>query len=109
MTANDATSLVANPMYEALSGLYSRLQQDAPTMSDALKPADQQMAAGQTWVGSTGQSWGSQLDGHSRDCATTVNTMLADVAAALRSEPAQVTPQVAQMKAKMMMLMGRDN
>jgi hypothetical protein len=50
----------------------------------------------------------AQGGGHSRDCATAVNAMLADVAAALRSEPAEVTSQVAQMKAKMMMLMSRD-
>lgn len=107
MTAKSGTALVANPMYEALNSLYSQLQGDAPTMSDALKPADQQMLAGQTWVGSTGQSWGSQLDGYSRDCATQVNAMLSDVASALANEPPEVTPEVAQMKAKAMILMER--
>lgn len=108
-TPSGATAMVANPMHTALSNLYSRLQQDAAAMSDALKPADQQMAAGQTWVGPTGQSWGDQLNGYSRDCANQVNAMLADVAQALRNEPAQVTPEVAQMKTRMMILMERND
>lgn len=106
MSAN-SSNLVANPMYEALNSLYSQLQADAPAMSDALRPADQQMAAGQTWVGPAGRSWGSQLDGYSRDCASQVNAMLAEVAQALQNEPAQVTPQVAASKAKIMQLISR--
>ena len=105
-TSTSAT-MVPNPMHEALSQLYAKLQGDAATMSNALKPADQQMAAGDTWVGTTAQSWGSQLDGHSGDCATQVNAMLADVSQALAGEPAQVTLQEAQQKSKIMMMMER--
>lgn len=108
MTGSSSTTLVANPIYEAYSRLYAQLRRDADTMTNALKPADQQMQAGQTWVGSTGQSWGSQLDGHSRDCGVQVNAMLADVEQAMRSEPAQVTPQEAQVKSKTLMLMSRE-
>lgn len=104
---NGGTTMVANPIYEAYSSLYAQLKRDADTMTNALKPADQQMQAGQTWVGSTGQSWGSQLDGYSRDCGIQVSVMLADVEDAMRSEPAQVTPQEAQLKAKTLMLMSR--
>ncbi len=100
-------ALVPNPMHTALSQLYAKLQGDAATMSAALKPANQQMAAGATWVGATAQSWGSQLDGYSRDCATQVNAMLADVAQALASEPAQVTAQVAEQKSKLMGMLER--
>jgi hypothetical protein len=103
-SSNGSTSMVPNPMHEALSQLYAKLQGDAATMSDALKPADQQMAADGTWVGTAAQSWGSQLDGHSGDCATQVNAMLADVSQALAAEPAQVTLPVAQEKSKMMMM-----
>jgi uncharacterized protein YukE len=101
------SSLVPNPMYEALQQLYTQLEGDAATMSNALKPASQQMAAGGTWVGPAARSWGSDLDGHSRDCATQVNNMLAAVEQALAAQPAQVTPQEAEAQAKMMMLMER--
>ena len=99
--------MVPNPMHAALSQLQAKLQGDASTLSNALKAADQQMSAGGTWVGTTAQSWGTQLDGHSRDCATQVNAMLADVAQALASEPAQVTLTVGEQKAKIMMMMER--
>jgi len=102
--SSSSGSMVPNPMHEALSQLYSKLQGDAATMSNALKPADQQMAADGTWVGPAAQSWGSQLDGHSGDCATQVNAMLADVSQALAAEPAQVTLPVAQEKSTMMMM-----
>jgi uncharacterized protein YukE len=105
--SSTSTSMVPNPMYEALSQLYSQLQGDAATLSNALKPADQQMAAGGTWLGTAAKSWGSQLDGHSGDCATQVNAMLADISQALAAEPAQVTLTEAQEKAKMMSMMAR--
>jgi hypothetical protein len=97
--------LVPNPMYEALSTLYSQLQADAPTMSNALKPPDQQMQAGQTWVGPTADGWGSQLGGHSRDCATQVSGMLADVQQQMQATPQQVTSAEAQSIRKQMQLM----
>jgi hypothetical protein len=99
--------MVANPMYQALSQLYSSLQRDAGTMRNALKPADQQLTAGNVWVGPAATSWGSQLDGRSRDCAAQVSAMLSDVESALAAEPAQVTEQEAQAKAKMMSLIAR--
>jgi hypothetical protein len=102
-----STKMVANPMYQALNQLYSNLQRDADTMKNALQPADQQMSAGATWVGPAAQSWGSQLDGHSRDCVSQVNAMLADVASALAAEPAQVTLPEAQAKAKLMSMIAR--
>jgi hypothetical protein len=102
-----STSLVTNPMHAALQQLYTQLQGDASTLSDALKPASQQMAAGETWVGQTARAWGSELDGYARDCATQVAAMLSDVASALASEPAQVTPLEAQQKAHTMMMMER--
>lgn len=99
--------MVPNPMYEELSSLYASLQRDAPTMSDALKPADQQMAAGQTWVGPAAQSWESDLGGRSRDCASQVTAMLATVEQALRSEPPQVDAKVAQQKLQTLGLLAR--
>jgi hypothetical protein len=111
MSGNSSSSgsgdMVPNPMHTALSQLQAKLQGDAATMSNALKAANQQMSAGGTWVGTTAQSWGSQLDGHARDCATQVNAMLADVSQALAGEPAQVTLQEAQQKSKNMMMMER--
>lgn len=107
-SSSNSTTLVTNPMHEALSQLYTQLQRDAPTMSNALKAASQQMSAGGTWVGTAAQSWGTQLDGYARDCAAQVSAMLADVSQALQSEPAQVTPQEAQQKSKMMMLISRN-
>ena len=105
--STSSSGTVPNPMHEALAQLYARLQGDAATMSNALKPADQQMAAGGTWVGTAAKAWGSQLDGYSGDCATQVNAMLADVSAALAAEPAQVSMTEAQEKAKMMSMMER--
>lgn len=99
-------AMVPNPMHEALSKLYASLQRDADTMKDALKAANQQMAAKGTWLGPAADVWASQLDGHARDCVTQVNAMLSDVESALSAEPAQVTPQEAQQKAKMMSLLG---
>jgi uncharacterized protein YukE len=106
-STSSSPSMVPNPMHEALSQLYAKLQGDAATMSNALKPANQQMAAGSAWVGQAAQSWGSQLDGHSGDCATQVNAMLADVSQALAAEPAQVTLTEAEEKSKIMMMMER--
>lgn len=106
-SSSGSTDLVPNPMHAALSQLQSKLRGDAATLSNALKAANQQMVAGGTWVGTTAKAWGSELDGHARDCATQVNSMLADVSSALASEPAQVTPQEAQQRAKMMQLMAR--
>ena len=106
-SSSSSSSLVPNPMHEALSQLYAKLQGDAATLSNALKPANQQMAAGSAWVGAAAQSWGSQLDGHSGDCATQVNAMLADVAQALAAQPAQVTLTEAEEKARLMMMMER--
>jgi hypothetical protein len=96
---------VPNPMYEALNNLYTQLQKDAPAMSDALKPADQQMQAGQTWVGPTGQGWGSQLGGYSRDCATQVSGMLTEVQQEMQATPQQVSSQEAASIRKQMQLM----
>lgn len=107
MSGSSSTTMVTNPMHAALSQLYSSLQRDAATMSNALKPADQQMTAGNVWVGQAANSWGSQLDGYSRDCAAQVSTMLSDVESALAAEPAQVTPQEAQSKAKLMSMIAR--
>ena len=106
-SSSSSTDLVPNPMHAALSQLQAKLQADASTLSNALKAANQQMSAGGTWVGTTAQSWGTQLDGYSRDCATQVNAMLADVSQALASEPAQVTLTVAEQKSKIMMMMAR--
>jgi hypothetical protein len=106
-SGSPSTSTVPNPMHEALSQLYAQLQGDAATLSNALKPANQQMAGGDAWVGQAAQSWGSQLDGHSSDCATQVNAMLADVAQALAAQPAQVTVTEAEEKSKLMMMMER--
>jgi hypothetical protein len=96
--------MVANPMLAALQQLYSRLLGDEATLSNALKPASQQMAAGDTWVGPPARAWGSQLDGHARDCATQVNVMLALVEQAMQGLPAQVTEQEAGSLAKLMSL-----
>jgi len=103
--------MVPNPVHQALSKLYSQLQKDADTMSNALKPADQQMSANGTWVGPTADSWGSQLNGHSKDCGTQVSAMLSEVESALSAEPAQVTAQEAQNKAKLLSMLesGRMN
>jgi hypothetical protein len=106
-SSSSSTDLVANPMHVALSQLYAKLQGDASTMSNALKAANQHMTAGGTWVGTTAQSWGTQLDGYARDCVTQVNAMLADVSQALQGEPAQVTTQVAGQKSTLLMMMGR--
>ena len=106
-SSSGSGDMVPNPMHAALSQLQAKLQGDASTLSNALKAADQQMSAGGTWVGTTAQSWGTQLDGHSRDCATQVNAMLADVSQALASEPTQVTLTVAEQKSKIMMMMER--
>jgi hypothetical protein len=89
------STLVTNPLYQALSELYSELEQDAPTMSNALQKADQQMLGDQTWVGPTAQGWGSQLDGYSRDCASQVTGMLAEVEQQMQATPQKVTPQEA--------------
>ena len=100
------TTLVPNPMHQALSRLYSQLQRDADTMKNALKPANQQMSAKGTWLGPAADAWGGQLDGYATDCATQVNAMLAEVESALSAEPAQVTAQEAQSKAKIMSMLG---
>lgn len=105
--STSSSGTVPNPMHEALSQLYTRLQGDAATMSNALKPASRQMDAGGTWVGSAAKAWGSQLDGYSGDCATQVNAMLTDVAQALAAEPAQVTLTEAEEKSRLMMMMER--
>jgi len=99
-------AMVPNPMHQALSKLYARLQQDADTMKNALKPANQQMSAKGTWVGPAADAWGSQLNGYASDSVTQVNAMLSEVESALSAEPAQVTVQEAQQKAKMMAMLG---
>jgi len=98
-------TMIPNPMHQVLSTLYAQLQRDADTMKNALKPADQQMSANGTWVGPAAGAWGSQLSGYSSDCATQVNAMLSEVESALSAEPAQVTAQEAQQKAKMMSML----
>ena len=106
-SGSTSSSMVPNPLHDALQQLYTQLQGDADTMSNALKAANQQMAAGGTWVGTTADAWGTQLDGHARDCATQVSNMLSDVSSALASEPAQVTQQVALQKVQLMKMMER--
>jgi hypothetical protein len=98
------TDMVSNPMYTALSQLYTQLQQDAPTMSNALKPADQQMAGGQgqVWVGPAARSWGSDLSGYSSDCGTQVTSMLDAVQQAMQAQPQHVTETEAAGIAKQM-------
>ncbi len=98
------SNLVTNPLYAALSELYSQLEQDAPTMSNALKKADQQMLGDQTWVGPTARGWGSQLDGYSRDCAGRVTGMLAEVEQQMQLTPQKVTQQEAMAISKEMQL-----
>src|ERR1700761_8468564 len=98
-TTSSSTTMTTNPMHAALQQLYTQLQGDAATLSNALKPASTQMSAGDTWVGPTATTWGSQLSGYSTDCATQVSNMLSDVSSALAAEPAQVTVAEAQSKA----------
>src|ERR1700692_1940907 len=105
--STSSSGTVPNPMHEALAQLYAKLQGDAATMSNALKPADQQMGAGGTWVGTAAKAWGSQLDGYSGDSAAQVNARLADVSAGLAAEPAQVTLTEAEEKSKLMSMMER--
>jgi hypothetical protein len=102
------SNLVTNPLYQALSDLYSQLEQDAPTMSNALKTADQQMLGNQTWVGPAARSWGSQLDGYSRDCAAQVSGMLAEVQQQMQALPQKVTQQEAFAISKAMQLTAYD-
>ena len=104
-TTPNGTTLVPNPKHQALSTLYAQLQRDADTMKNALKPANQQMSASGTWVGPAADAWGSQLNGYASDCATQVNAMLSEVESALSAEPAQVTAQEAQQKAKMLSML----
>ena len=104
-TTPNGTTLVPNPMHQVLSTLYAQLQRDADTMKNALKPANQQMSAKGTWVGPAADAWGSQLNGYAGDCATQVNAMLSEVESALSAEPAQVTAQEAQQKAKMLSML----
>jgi hypothetical protein len=99
------STLVTNPLYQALSELYSQLEQDAPTMSNALRKADQQMLGDQTWVGPAARGWGGQLDGYSRDCASQVSGMLAEVEQQMKAVPRQVTQQEAVAISKEMQLM----
>jgi hypothetical protein len=103
--SGSSTTMVANPMHAALTQLYTQLKSDAHEMSTALQKADQQMSSGDTWVGPAATSWGSELDGRSRDCASQVNAMLADVGQALALQPAQVTEQDAErIRVQMMMI-----
>jgi hypothetical protein len=104
-TTPNGTTLVPNPMHQVLSTLYAQLQRDADTMKNALKPANQQMSAQGTWLGPAAVAWGSQLNGYASDCATQVNAMLSEVESALSAEPAQVTAQEAQQKAKMLSML----
>jgi hypothetical protein len=99
------SNLVPNPLYQALSELYSQLEQDAPTMSNALKTAGQQLLGNQTWVGPAARGWGSQLEGYSRDCAAQVSGMLAEIQQQMQAIPQQVTQQQATAIAKEMQLM----
>jgi hypothetical protein len=98
------SNLVTNPLYAALSALHSQLERDAPTMSNALKGADQQMLGGGTWVGPAARDWGSQLDGYSRDCASQVNGMLAELEQQMQLTPQKVTQQEAMGISKEMQL-----
>lgn len=111
MSGSSSAGLVPNPMHQALSKLYAQLQQDADTMKNALRPANQQMSAKGTWVGPAADAWGSQLNGYAGDSVTQVNAMLSEVESALSAEPAQVTPQEAQNKAKLLSMLesGRMN
>lgn len=102
-----STAMVANPLHDALSQLYAQLKKDAHAMSTALQKADQQMASQQVWVGPAAASWGSELDGRSRDCASQVNAMLADVEQALALQPAQVTEADSERIRVLMMMMER--
>ncbi|HVT67688.1 MAG TPA: hypothetical protein VHF26_08070 [Trebonia sp.] len=101
MSSTSSKATVDNPLYAQLKALYAHLQGDAATLSNALQAADRQMAAGQTWVGPAARSWGSELNGHSRDCATQVRNMLSEVEAAIARTPAKVPPQEAQSIAKL--------
>jgi hypothetical protein len=104
-TTSTSTAMIPNPIHQDLQTLYNNLQRDAQEMKDALKAASTQMAADGTWVGPAADAWASQLAGHARDCVTQVDAMLADVSQALAAEPAQVTVQEAQIKAKQLQLM----
>ncbi len=106
-SGSTSKTMVANPLHDALQQLYTQLQGDADTMSNALKAASQQMTADGTWVGTTADNWGTDLQGRARDCATQVSNMLSDVSSALAAEPAQVTQQVAQQKVQIMRMMER--
>lgn len=103
------SSLVPNPMYQALSDLYTQLQKDAATMAGPMKWSDQTMAGGSggCWTGSAARAWASQLSGYSADCAAQVSNMLDEVASTMAATQQQVTQQQAQNIAKMMAMSGR--
>lgn len=89
---------VPSPMHQALSDLYSRIQQDQATMADALKDTCQRMAGSQTWIGYAADSWNTDLTGHSSSLSGSINATVADVASALASTPATCTMQEAHLE-----------
>lgn len=89
---------VPSPMHAALAELLSSIQQDQPTMADALKDACQQMGNGDVWVGSAASGWNSQLTGYSGNLSSSISAAVAEVASALASTPATCTPDQARVE-----------
>jgi hypothetical protein len=103
------SSLVPNPMYQALSDLYAQLQNDAAAMAGPMKWSDQAMTGGSggCWTGAAARAWASQLAGYSADCAAQVSNMLDEVASTMAAAQQQVTQQQAQSIAKLMAMSER--
>lgn len=96
---------VPSPLYQALSELYRRIQQDQATMANALKDTCQRMGAGSTWVGYAADAWNSDLTGHSGDLASSISATVAEVASALASTSPTCSP--AQANTERRILAGR--
>jgi hypothetical protein len=85
-------------MHQALSELYTSIQQDQPTMANALKGACQQMGGSTVWIGSAAAGWNSQLTGYSGNLASSIAAAVAEVASALAATAATCTPNEARVE-----------
>ena len=93
---------VPSPMHQALQDLWATVNENLASVADALKDPNQRMQSKTVWVGSTADTWASDLSGHAGGLSGNAHSFLDYVYQQLQATPALVTPQVARMENRML-------
>ena len=86
-----------NPYLTDLQNLRRRLTTEVTKLNDSLKTTCSDMGGKKVWVGSTADTWASDVDGRRKRIGILVGKLIPIVDAEIKSTPPKVTPTEAKL------------